>query len=124
MPWLETAGEVVMAVEVPVVTDLNEPGATAGATGHIAGDGDHRTPSMRPIFAEGTLAGLSGLTIERIPGGVAIGVEGLIDRLIICPTGTTDQVGQDTLAIGSNNGHAKVMMIVIRPGAYPVGRDL
>ena len=124
MLGLDTTDEVVMAVEVPVAADLNEPGATAGATGHIAGDGDHRAASMLPGGADGTLAGLSGLTIERIPGGVAIGVEELIDRLIIGPTGTTDLVGQDTLAIGSNDGHAKVMMEVIWPGAYPVGRDL
>src|ERR1700682_348584 len=53
-----------------------------------------------------------------------MGVEELIDRLIRCPTDTTDHVAQGTLAIGSNNGHAKVMMIVIWLGAYPVGRDL
>ena len=29
MAGLETAGEIVMAVEVPVATDLNKPGATA-----------------------------------------------------------------------------------------------
>src|SRR5437764_3120115 len=57
VPGLETAGEVVMAVEVPVAADLNEPGATAGATGHIAGDGDHAAPSMLPGFAQGILAG-------------------------------------------------------------------
>ena len=124
MPELDNAGEVVMAVEVPVAADLNEPGATAGATGHTAGDGDHRATPMLPAFAEGTLAGLSGLAIEGIPGGVAIGVEGLIDRLIMGPTCAADQVGQDTLAIGRNDGHAKVMMIVIWLGAYPVGRDL
>ena len=125
VPGLETAGEVVMAVEVPVaVRILNEPGATAGATGHSAGDRDHRATPMLPDFAEGTLAGLSALAIEGIPGGVAIGVEGLIDRLIIGPTSAADQVGQVTLAIGRNDGHAKVMMIVIWPGAYPVGRDL
>jgi len=124
MPGLETADEVVMAVEVQVAADLNEPGATAGATGHVAGDGDHHATPMLPGGADGTLAGLPGLAIERIPGGVAIGVERLIDRLIIGPTGTTDQVGQGTLAIGSNDGHTKVMMIVSWPGAYPVGRDL
>src|SRR5579864_8744039 len=75
MPGLETADEVVMAVEVPVAADLNEPGATAGATGHIAGDGDHRATPMLPGGADGTLAGLPGLAIERIPGGVDIGVE-------------------------------------------------
>src|SRR5438067_451986 len=32
-PELETAGEVVMAVEVPVAADLNEPGTTAGSSG-------------------------------------------------------------------------------------------
>ncbi len=124
VPGLEKAGEVVMAIEVPVAADLNEPGATAGATGHIASDGDHRATSMLPTGARGTLAGLPGLAIERIAGRVAIGVERLIDRLIIGPTGTTDQLGQETLVIGSNDGHAKVMMIIIWPGAYPVGRSL
>ena len=124
VPGLDTADEVVMTVEIPVAADLNEPGATAGATGHIAGDGNHATPSMLPNFAGGTLAGLSGLAIERIPGGVAISVERLSDRLIICPTGTTDQVGQEPLAIRRNDGHANVMMIVVWLGVYPVGRDL
>src|SRR5438270_5839665 len=123
-PELETAGEVVMAVEVPVATDLNEPGATAGACGHIARDGDHSAAPMLPDGAGGTLAGLPGLAIEGIPGGVAISVERLADRLIVCPTGASDQVGQVPLAIGRNDGHAKVMMIVIWPGVYPVGRDL
>src|SRR5258708_32939572 len=113
-----------MAVEVQVAADLNEPGATARATGHIAGDGDHITAPMLPESAERTLAGLSGIAIERIPSGIATGIERLIDRLIISPTGATDQVGQDTLAIGSNDTHAKVMMIVIRPRAYPSGMDL
>jgi len=124
VPGPETADEVVMAVEIQVAAELNEPGATAGAAGHIAGDGDHITAPMLPESTERTLAGLSGLAIERIPGGIAIGIERLIDRPIICPTGATNQVGQDTLAIGGNDGHAKVMMIVIWPGAYPVGRDL
>src|SRR5713101_206338 len=124
VPRLHTADEVVMAVEVPVAANLNEPGATAGTSGHITGDGDHRATTMLPAFTGGTLTGLPGLTIEGIPGGVAIGVERLIDRLIICPTGTTDQLSQETLAIGRNDGHAKVMMIVIWPGVYPVGRDL
>src|SRR5437588_596753 len=124
VPGPHTADEVVMAVEVPVAADLNEPGTTAGATGHIAGDRDHSAPPMLPDRAGGTLAGLSSLTIEGSPGGVAIGVEGLIDRLIIGPTSAANQVGQDTLAIGRNDGHAKVMMIVIWLGAYPVGRYL
>src|SRR5258707_3591652 len=124
MPVLEVAGKVVMAVEVPVATDLNEPGATAGAAGHIAGDGDHRATPMLPAGAQGTLAGLPGLAIERRRGGVALRVESLIGRLIIGPTGATHQVGQGALVIGSNDGHAKVMVKVIWPGAYPVGRDL
>ena len=124
MPRLEAADEVVMAVEIPVVADLNEPGATAGAAGHIAGNGDHRATSMLPGGARRTLTRLPGLSIERIRGGVAIGVERLIDRLIVCPTGTTDEVGQVTLAIGSDDGHAKVMMIVIWAGTYPIGRNL
>src|SRR5260370_20351665 len=84
MPGLQTADKVVMAVDVPVAAALNEPGATAGATGHIAGYRDYGAPSMLPdsAGAGGFLAGLPGLAIERIPGGVAIGVEGLIDRLI------------------------------------------
>src|SRR5216683_4520885 len=110
MSRLDTAGEVVMAVEVPVAIDLNEPGATAGATGHIARDGDHGASPMLPAFAGGPLAGLPGLAIEWIRSGIAIGVEGLIDRLIIRPTGAADYVGQDTLAIGRNDRHAKVMM--------------
>src|SRR6266851_5962747 len=125
VPVLETADEVVMAVEVPVVAALNEPGATTGATGHIAGNGDHRATPMLPAFPEGTLATrLPGLAIEGMPGGIAIGVEGLIDRLIIGPTGAADQVGQETLVIGSNDSHAEVMMIVIWLGVYPVGRGL
>ena len=79
---------------------------------------------MLPGGAGRTLTGLPGLSIERIRGGVAIGVERLIDRLIVCPTGTTDEVGQVTLAIGSDDGHAKVMMIVIWAGTYPIGRNL
>src|SRR5438552_1203250 len=106
MLGLETADEVVMAVEVPVVAALNEPGATTGATGHIAGNGDHRATPMLPAFPEGTLAArLPGLTIEGMPGGVAIGIEGLIDSLIIGPTSAADQIGQDTLTVGSNDGH-------------------
>lgn len=124
MPPLETADEVVMAIEIPVVADPNEPGATAGAAGHIAGDGDHRATSMLPGGARRTLTGLPGLSIERIRGGIAIGVERLIDRLIVRPTGATDEVGQVTLAIGSNDGHAEVMMKVIWAGIYPIGGDL
>ena len=124
MPGLETADEVVMAVEVPVAAALNEPGATAGATGHIAGDGDHRAAPMLPDSAGRTLAGLPGLAIEGIPGGVAISVERLADRLIICPTGASDQVGQVPMAIGRNDGHAKVMMKVIWLAIYPVRRNL
>ena len=95
VPGLETADEVVMAVEVPVVAALNEPGTTAGATGHIAGYRDYGAPSMLPgsAGAGGILAGSPGLTIERGRGGVAIGIEGLIDRLISCPTGATNHVG-------------------------------
>ena len=93
VPGLQTAGKVVMAVEVPVAAALSEPGTTAGATGHTAGDGDHTAPSMLPDSAFGTLAGLSGLAIVRIPGGVAIGIEGLIDRLIRCPTGAANHIG-------------------------------
>ena len=124
MPGPDKAGEVIMAVEVQIAVDLNEPGATAGATGHIAGDGDHRATTMRRAFAQGILAGLSGLAIEGKPGGVTIGVVGLIGRLIIGPTGTADQVGQVTLTTGRDNSHAKVMMKVIWLGVYPVGRDL
>src|SRR3989440_5878029 len=124
MPGPDKAGEVVMAIEVQIAVDLNEPGATAGTTGHIAGDGDNRATTMRRAFAQGILAGLSGLAIEGKPGGVTIGVVGLIGRLIIGPTGTADQVGQVTLTTGRDNSHAKVMMKVIWPGVYPVGRGL
>jgi hypothetical protein len=124
MAGLKIAGEVVMTVEVPVATYLNEPGATAGATGHRAENGNHRATPMLPKGTRGTFAGLSGLAIERISSGIAIGVERLIDRLIICPTGTTNQIGQDALAIGRNDDHAKIMMIVIWLGTYPVRRDL
>src|SRR5216684_3425499 len=99
VPRLHTAGEVVIAVE------LNEPGSTAGATGHIARDGDHGASPMLPAFAGGPLAGLPGLAIEWIRSGIAIGVEGLIDRLIIRPTGAADYVGQETQAIGRNDRH-------------------
>src|SRR5437899_10694034 len=94
MLGLETADEVVVAVEVPVVAALNEPGATTGTTGHIAGDGDHSATPMLPAFPEGTLAArLYGLTIEGMPGGVAIGIKGLIYSLIIGPTGAANYVG-------------------------------
>src|SRR6266702_7126060 len=93
MAALHTAGEVVMAIEVPVAAALNEPGTTAGAAGHAAGDGVHAAPSMLPNGAFGTLAGLSGLAIVRIARGVSIGIKELIDRLIRCPTGTTNHVG-------------------------------
>src|SRR5258708_34346176 len=83
-----------MAVEVQVAADLNEPGATARATGHIAGDGDHITAPMLPESAERTLAGLSGLAIERIPSGIAIVIERWIDRQTKSPTDATAQVGQ------------------------------
>src|ERR1700730_13012153 len=81
---LETADEVVMAVEVPVIAALNEPGATTGATGHIAGDGNHSATPIMPAVPEGPLATrLPGLAIEGMSGGVAIGIEGLIYSLII-----------------------------------------
>src|SRR5712691_669892 len=92
MPALPTADEVIMAVEIRVAATLNEPGTTAGAAGHTAGDGDHAASSMLPNGAFGTLAGLPGLAIVRIAGGVAIGIEEMIDRLIRCPTGTTNHV--------------------------------
>ncbi len=122
---LDAAGEVVMAVEIPVAADLNEPGTTAGATGHVAGDGDHSATGMLPAFADGAIgARLPGLTIEGIAGRVAIGVEGLVDGLIIGPTGTAYHIGQQTLTVGRDDGHAKVMMQVIWHGVQPVGRDL
>ncbi len=99
MPRLETADEVVMAVEVQVAVDLNKPGATAGATGHAATDGDHIPASMLPGGANRTLAGLSGLAIERSGSRITIGVEGLLGRLIIGPTNTSNHIGQETLII-------------------------
>jgi hypothetical protein len=51
MPGPDKAGEVVMAIEVQIAVALHEPGATAGATGHIAGDGDHRATTVRRAFA-------------------------------------------------------------------------
>src|SRR5947209_814324 len=79
VPGLEAADEVVMAVDVPVIADLHKPGTTTGAASHAARDGDHRTSSVLPAGA-GTFAGLSRLTIEGGCGGVAVGIEGLIDR--------------------------------------------
>src|SRR6266516_325641 len=110
MARLYTAGEIVMSVEIPVAVHLNEPGAAAGATSQAAENGHHIPTSMLPGGADKTLAGFSGLAIERIPGGIAIGVEGLICRLIISPTGTTNQVSQDTLAVRGDDGHTKIMM--------------
>ena len=52
MPGLYIAGEVVMAIEVPVVVDLTVSGATAGATGHTARDGNHGSTSMLPVGAD------------------------------------------------------------------------
>ena len=123
MAVLDAAGEVVMAVDVHVAVDLYEPGATAGAAGHIAGNGDHRAAPHLPAFAGGRRAGLPGLTIERRRGRVAIGVEGLIDRLIIGQTRAADHVGQVTLAIGRNDSHDKVAMQVALPGTYPFRRN-
>ena len=91
-PTAEAAGEVVMAVEIPVAVHLNKPGATAGAASHITRNGDYCTAAMFPGRAE-TFTGLPGLTIERRLSGVAIGVEGLIGGLIIGPTGTSNDVG-------------------------------
>ena len=120
MPGSETAGEVVMTVEVQVAIDLNEPGATAGTTRHTARNGDHISASMLPDCASCTLAGLSGLAIERRGSGVAMGVESLIGRLIIGPANTSNHIGQEALIIRSNDYHTKVMMIIIWPGIYPV----
>src|SRR5216683_404443 len=120
---LDAAGEVVMAVDVQVAVDLNEPRAAAGAAGHIAGNGDHRAAPHLPAFAGGRRAGLPGLTIEGRRGRVAIGVESLIDRLIIGQTSAADHVGQVTLAIGRNDSHAKIAMQVALPGTYPFGRN-
>ena len=124
VPWLDNAREIVMAVEVPFVAALYEPGAAAGAARHTARYGDHRATPVLPAFAGRTLAGYPGLAVIGIRGRVAIGVELLIGRLIISPAGAADQLGQVPLAIGSYNGHAKVMMQVICPGPYPVGRNL
>src|SRR6266851_1557903 len=124
MAALDAAGEVVMAVEVHVAVDLNEPGAAARAACHIAGDGDHRAAPHLPAFAGGTRAGLPGLTIEGRRGRVAIGVESLIDRLVIGQTRAADYVGQVTLAIGRNDSHTKVAMQVACPGIYPFGRNV
>ena len=93
IPRLKNADEIVVSIKVQVAVDLNEPGSTAGAAGHATGDGDHIPASMLPGGADQTLAGLSGLAIERRGGGIAIGVEGLIGRLIICPTSATNHIG-------------------------------
>jgi hypothetical protein len=92
---LHAAGEVVMAVEIPVAIDLNKPGTTTGTTGQIAGYGDYLTACiLLPDLASGILACLPGLTIEGISSRIAIGREGLLDRLIVEPTSTADYVGQ------------------------------
>src|SRR5258708_1288032 len=125
MAGLQTAGEVVMAVEIPVAVNLNKPGASAGATGHIAGNRNHRaTRVIIPKCAGSILAGLTGLAIERVTCGITIGGEGLSDLLIIGPTGTADHVGQIPLTIGINDSHAKVAVQVNEASVYPVGRNL
>src|SRR5260370_36009328 len=98
VPRLHTAGEVVMAVEVPVAVDLNEPGSTAGATGHIARDGDHGASPMLPAFAGGPLAGLPGLPIECIRTATPIRVDGLTASPTIRPTPPPPSPRQHTLA--------------------------
>src|SRR5690242_10746419 len=112
-----------MSIEIQVVVDLNEPGTAARATGHTARDGDYIPASVLPGSANRALAGLPGLAIERRGSRVAVGVEGLIGRLIIGPTSTSNHICQDTLVIGSNDEHTKVMMVIIWPGIYPVRRD-
>src|SRR5450755_1158785 len=121
MPRLEATDEVVMAVKVPVAVALNEPGTTAGTTGHATGDGDDSTITMLREGSRGILARLSPLTIERIGCRIAIGVEWLLDRQIIGPSGTANDIGQVALAIGSDDGHTEVMVIIIGLRIYPVG---
>lgn len=76
MTVLDAAGEIVMAVQVQFVVNRDEPGTTAGTARHVAGNGDHQAARVLPAFAGGTRACLASLTIEGIPGRVAIGVEG------------------------------------------------
>src|SRR5581483_1867262 len=94
MPWLETADEIVMAVNIPVVTALDKPGTAAGAAGHIAGDRDDCAPAVLPALTGPVLTGLPGLSIERISGRITVSIEGLTDRLIIGPANTANDVGQ------------------------------
>src|SRR5437764_1454784 len=99
MPGPETACEVVVAVEVQVAIDLNEPGATTGATSHSTRDGHHIPVSMLPGCADRALAGFSGLSIERRSSGIAIGVESLIGRLVIGPTNPSNYISQEAFII-------------------------
>src|SRR5579884_488568 len=110
MPRLDSAGEVVMATEVPVVAALDKPGAATGAAGHIAGDGDNRAASEIPELAGGTLTHLPRLSIERMSSGIAVGIVGLIDGLIIGPARAANDVGQFPLVIGGNDRHAIIVV--------------
>ncbi len=56
MIFQSAAGEIVMAVEIPVAADLNEPGTATGAAIHFTGDRDYRASSMLPACAGCTLA--------------------------------------------------------------------
>src|SRR5690349_8534568 len=112
----DTAGEIVMPVEIPVASHLNEPGTAAGAAGHIAGDGDDRAARHLPASASPALAGLPCLAIKGARGWIAVGVVRLLDALIVGPAGSTNHVCQISLAVGRDDRHAKIMVQIIRPG--------
>src|SRR5579885_3778997 len=121
MARLDGTGEVVMATEIPVVAALDKPGATAGAAGHIAGNGDDGAASEIPELAGGTLTHLPRLSIEGMGCRVAIGIVGLIDGLVIGPARAADHVGQFPLVVGRNDRHAIIVVQFVGLPANPVG---
>src|SRR5579883_2899991 len=123
MPRLNGAGEVVMAAEVPVVAALDKPGAATGAAGHIAGNGNDRAAGEIPELAGGTLTHLPRLSIERMGGGIAISVVGLIDGLVIGPARAPNHVGQLPLLIGRDDRHAIIVVQFVGLPADPIGRN-
>ena len=123
MAGLDGTGEIIMAIEIPVSTALNKPAAAAGAAGHITGDGDHRAAGVLPEGTSGAFAGFSCLAVEGIARRIPIGIVSLLDRLIIGPAGSSNHVGQIAPAIGSDNGHAVIVMQVAEAGVEPIGRN-
>src|SRR5579883_1483748 len=115
----ETADEIVMAIEVPIAPDLDEPWTTTGTTGHITRNRNDRPLSVRP-GSSWPLARSPALTIKRRSGGIPIGGKRLLGGLVVGPADPTDLVSQEALAISGHNGDPKIVMIIIGPGVDPI----